>query len=301
MSEMDEVGRRLEAGLQKRFVGVLDEFVAAEITRLRNPFDGVCHVWAIQRCRHEIDGPNGLAQAGCGQDENDTRELTVRFLADKRQEVVVIRDKHTLQSDRSTQVLLIAGPEQTHLGCRDNIYASPAQTRNHSRVHALVGVELQRHAGRLRPRPVRSPRVLRAHLGDQSSTLLPVPANGLSMIVIVHQRGVNVGQRQVGVRLDDLVWSHPKMLGFARKLADLDVCPRHNGTFARFVNVRNETGRGFHGRSRTVAPGGAQRIEGAWTGVKVHHGAAAHEHAVLPSMRHKRGRPAAAALRVASR
>lgn len=66
---------------------------------------------------------------------------------------------------------------------------------------------------------------------------LPFRANRVLMIVVVGERSVNRGEREMRMRVDDLVRRHPQMLDFARDLADFDVGTGNDGVPARGVDI----------------------------------------------------------------
>jgi hypothetical protein len=95
--------------------------------------------------------------------------------------------------------------------------------------------------------------VLRSHLGDKLTLSLPIAPNRLAIVVVVHQRGMHVSERKLGVRLNDLVGRHPQVLRLTRDLAHLHVRSRHDRSLTRIVDVWDEPNRWFHRRPTTIA------------------------------------------------
>jgi hypothetical protein len=75
------------------------------------------------------------------------------------------------------------------------------------------------------------------------------------VVEVIGQRRVYVGQRQVRVRLDDLVGGHAQVFDLAGDLADFDVRTEDDRATRRFVDVRRGDTSCFHGGRHNLARG----------------------------------------------
>jgi hypothetical protein len=159
---------------------------------------------------------------------------------------------HSIQPSISAGSRTAASTEEAHFRSRDDVDAAPQQAGDDSAIHALIGIEPQRDercAGSTATQPTR---VSPAKRCDRRSSVRPLAPNLGGVVVEVRERSVDVCQRQVWMRLHDLIRRHPHQLHLTGDLTDLDVGPSHDDTRPRVIEVKQISSNGLHTGKRSL-------------------------------------------------
>jgi len=195
-----------------------------------------------------MNRPNGIADARSWKNEDQAGRFhgCLGSCGHHRQKVMIFRDDGPAKFHRTLQVSFVGRPEKAFVLGGDHIDLPAPQTRHDAVIHALVRVQIERHLALLGRAALVA---LRAQARNERSRLLPLGANHVLVVVVVGERGMNVRERQVRVRLDDFIGSHPSVLDLARDLADLDVRSGHDRPPTGVIDSRWKVSGWFHGSS----------------------------------------------------
>ncbi len=203
----------------------------------RHPQYSLRNVFRVESGRESLDRPDRCTNVrGWLNKYQANKPAGTDSSVGEAQEVVVAGHGDPVQFDRLLQLRFVGFPKKAHFANRHDIDASTHESSNDPSVDTLINVQAQRHAA---PRWQLRSRVSvdGLELIDQLLCLPPLFPDHLGVIVEVRKRCMHVCERQVGMRLHDLVRRHATTLELVRDLADLDSRSRDHGPCSRRVDA----------------------------------------------------------------
>jgi len=196
-----------------------------------NPFDSSEHIFEVSSFRY------GLEPTDCCAERCSWFDKEQPACRRHRKKVCVCRHNYSTECRSTFGVHGVSRAKQSEVECIHDVHAPPPKSGYDPHIDTLVSVELERH----RFAPSGLPRCLAQaaifQLCDHGIGSGPILANRFLMIIVISERGMNVRERQMGMRAHNIFRSHSHVNNLTRDLTHLDVGPDDHRPRLRIVDV----------------------------------------------------------------
>jgi len=196
-----------------------------------NPFNSSEHFLEISRCCDSLELADRRAERRRRFDE----EQPVCWQHCEKVRVCGYNDSTECCS--TLGVYGVVHAKQSELKCIHDIDTPCPQCGYYPNIDTLVSVEPKRHNSALSRLLHLLTREVTLQLCDHGFGSGPILLNRFLMIVVISKRGMNVSQRQMGMRAHDFFRRHSRVKNLSRDLTHLDVRPDHHRPRQRSVDV----------------------------------------------------------------